>query len=613
MGTRLRLLFLTGVSGALLWALILGGGCNAGGGGGTAPPPPKEITIKSLSAYYPGNSALSLPYAIAGQGAFTLLVNGTGFTASSTVQWNGNAAATQYGDSTDLTAAISAALIAAPGKARITVSDSGATSNAVVLPIASFATPTAGVVELITVGTDGSPANGDSLVAPSISATGRYVAFQSDATNLAPGPASGYQEIYERDTCIGAPSGCIPSTIRITVTHDGSAVNGHSRDSAITADGRFVAFDSGATNILPNTDVCAASMGFSCVFLRDTCIGAVTGCVPSTTAVSVSTGGSVAPGSGPTVSPDGRFVSFGSSSSVLGLGTGTIGDLFLRDLCTGITSSCTPSTTLLSVPSDGSQGNQNSQLQAISSTGRYAVYLSWATNMVPDETVTPGIFWRDTCLGAASSCAPSTVRADVSTSGTQANQAADFGPFPAITADGRLVAYGSGATNLVSTSFCTYANGCEDVYVRDTCAGVATGCTPTTSLVSIGNDGSIGNCYGGSSPGNQTSVSLSADGRFVAFGSISTNLTPDDAYPACGWEDIFVRDTCFGVASGCTPSTVRVSVANAPNPGTSANAISVGNAMSADGHYVVFISSATNLLAPPSNGHAMVYVARTGF
>jgi len=128
--------------------------------------------------------------------------------------------------------------------------------------------------------------------------------------------------------------------------------------------------------------------------------------------------------------------------------------------------------------------------------------------------------------------------------------------------------------------------------------------------VSLANDGSVANC---GSPGNQGAVAVSTDGRFVAFGSIATNLTPDDTFPACSWEDIFVRDTCFGITSGCFPSTVRVSVANKPNPGISANAISVGNAMSADGHYVVFISSATNLLTAPSNGHAMVYLARTGF
>jgi Tol biopolymer transport system component len=175
-----------------------------------------------------------------------------------------------------------------------------------------------------------------------------------------------------------------------------------------------------------------------------------------------------------------------------------------------------------------------------------------------------------------------------------------------MSADGRFVAFGSAAANLVSTD----VQGHSNIYVRDTCSGAATGCTPNTYLISLANDGSVGNC---GSPGHNGGTSMSADGRFVAFGSIATNLTPDDGFPACGWEDIFVRDTCFGVATGCTPSTVRVSVANTPNPGTSANSINTHSVISADGHYVVFISAATNLTIPPTNGRALVFLAKTGF
>jgi hypothetical protein len=82
---------------------------------------------------------------------------------------------------------------------------------------------------------------------------------------------------------------------------------------------------------------------------------------------------------------------------------------------------------------------------------------------------------------------------------------------------------------------------------------------------------------------------MSSNGRFIAFDSIATNLVPGDGFPACGFEDIFVRDTCFGVASGCNPSTVRVSVTNTPNPGTQANGLSGYPAISGDGHYAVFL------------------------
>jgi hypothetical protein len=145
-----------------------------------------------------------------------------------------------------------------------------------------------------------------------------------------------------------------------------------------------------------------------------------------------------------------------------------------------------------------------------------------------------------------------------------------------------------------------------NIYVRDTCAGAPSGCMLTTSLASLGNDGSAGN----SSSGNQ---GMSADGEFVAFASLASNLVPGDTEPAGGFKDIFVRDTCFEAASGCVPSTVRVSVTNTPNPETQANNISDYPAISGDGHYVVFLSAATNLVPGGTNGYGMVFLAKTGF
>lgn len=268
--------------------------CGGGQSGNQSPPPPSSITLSTLA---PG-------YAVAGTGSTSIFVNGSGFTDSSIVQWNGNALPTTFGTNQILSASISNSLIAAPGAAQITVKDgSGATSNSLPFGIASAAAANAGVIGMISVAPDGSPANGDSLVGPSISATGRYVAFQSAATNLASGPASGFQEIYERDTCIGAPSGCSPNTIRVTVTYDGTPANGHSRASGISADGRYVVFNSSATNILPNSGDCSPSTGIACVFLRDTCTGARSGCVPNTTAISKDMNGNIVRGGGTPLLP----------------------------------------------------------------------------------------------------------------------------------------------------------------------------------------------------------------------------------------------------------------------------------------------------------------------
>ena len=188
--------------------------CGCGSGQNSSqqsPPPPPAINI----------SVLVPSYTVAGGGAFTFFVNGSGFTTSSVVQWNGNAVPTTFGTNAILTASISGSLIATPGTANVTVKDSssGASSNAEPFGVASPATATAGVIQLITIALDGSPANADSLVSPSINSDGRYVAFQSAATNLVTGPTSGFQDIYLRDTCLGlAPPGCAPSTTRISAT-----------------------------------------------------------------------------------------------------------------------------------------------------------------------------------------------------------------------------------------------------------------------------------------------------------------------------------------------------------------------------------------------------------
>jgi hypothetical protein len=584
---------MTGKSWFWIACLLLLNAC--GGGGGVHPPPPPSITLTSLVPNY----------AVAGSGNTSVFVNGSGFTASSVVQWNGNPLPTTFGTNQILSASIGNSLIAQPGAAQIAVKDGSAISNALTFGVASPAAATAGVVSMITVAPDGTPANGDSPVDYiGISSTGRYVSFQSNATNLVSGPASTHYETYERDTCIGAPTGCVPNTIRVTATYDGSAANGHSYDSNLSGNGRYVIFESGATNILPNSNDCSA--GIACVFLRDTCVGVPSGCVPSTTAISVDMSGNIVRAGGTAITPDGRFVVFGSVAANVALGeTSGIGDEYIRDTCIGAPPGCAPSTVLISSSYNGAARDGYSGPSAVSSGGQYVAFQSWATDITSSEkaSVLPGIFWRNTCIGA-SSCTPITVQADVTANGSQPNSGA-FSAAPGITADGRLAAFASGATNLVSTN----VNGIGNVYVRDTCTGVSGGCAPTTTLASLANDGSVGNC-GSPSQG----LGMSADGRFVAFDSIATNLTPDDNFLACSYEDVFVRDTCYGVASGCTPSTVRVSVTNSPNPQTPGNSISGLPAISGDGHYIVFLSAATNLVpGVTGNGHTMVYLARTGF
>ena len=572
--------------------LVFFGGCA--GGSSSSPPPPPNIVLQSIVP----------TYVVAGSGNTILNLNGTGFTSSSAVYWNTTALSASFGSSVNMQATIPASLLTQPGTAQITVKDSPVTSNALSFSVASPAAVAAGVIAMVTAAPDGSPANADtgSGNTPAISATGRYVAFQSLATNLAPGTnTSGYAEIFERDTCIGAPSfGCTPSTWRITVTSDGSPVNGHSYHAAISADGRYVAFDTAATNILPNTPQCSPSQLFGCIFLRDTCTGAPLGCAPTTTIISITPSGA-AGGGNPAITSDGRFITFNTTGTSPG-----VSNVYIWDACNGAPSACVPGATLVSAAPDGSPGNQNSTPSAVSASGRFVAFASWASNLTSASTGGyKHVYRRDTCIGAPSGCTPSTVMADLSNTAVAANQSFDsFGDnVPPISADGRIVAFSTNGTNLVSQNVMGFGN----TYVHDTCNGAPSGCTPTTSLASLANDGSVANQ-------GSNNEAMSADGRFVAFASLASNLVPGDTFAPAAWKDIFVRDTCYNAPTGCIPSTVRVSVTNTPNPQTEANAISDYPAISADGHYIVFLSAATNFLpGVTGNGHTMVYFAKTGF
>jgi len=129
-------------------------------------------------------------------------------------------------------------------------------------------------VTLASIGLSNNPADRDSI-APSISADGRYVAFLSSARNLVDSDTNGATDVFVRDTCGGAPSGCTPSTQRVSVATSGMQANGASSSATISATGRYVTFESAATNL-------GATPSITGLFLRDTCAGAGTGCVPST-------------------------------------------------------------------------------------------------------------------------------------------------------------------------------------------------------------------------------------------------------------------------------------------------------------------------------------------
>ncbi|HVS11165.1 MAG TPA: hypothetical protein VMS76_14945 [Planctomycetota bacterium] len=335
---------------------------------------------------------------------------------------------------------------------------------------------------------------------PSISADGRYVAFQSAASNLVSGDSNGITDVFTHDRLSG-------QTLRVSVSSSNMQGNHPSSAGSISADSRYVAFSSVATNLVPGDTNDARD-----VFVHDRW-------TLQTTRVSIDSLGVQGnkDSTTPSISADGRHVAFESFASNLVLGdTNPYQDIFVHDRQTG-------HTTRVNVSSSGIQSNQFSNRAAISGNGRHVAFFSFASNLVPgDGNGQPDIFVHDRRTYQ-------TTQVSVSSTGAQANGASDW---PSISADGRFVAFASGASNLVIGD----TNAASDVFVRDRH-------TRQTGRVSVSSAGIEGNSHSGQ-------ASISADGRCVAFQSVARNLAPGDSNE---WADVFVHEGDGGdVAVYCT-------------------------------------------------------------
>ncbi|MBF0186224.1 MAG: PD40 domain-containing protein, partial [Magnetococcales bacterium] len=400
----------------------------------------------------------------------------------------------------------------------------------------------------VSVASDESQGNGYSISAD-VSADGRYVVFASMASNLVAGDTNGVSDIFLRDTQTNI-------TTLVSVVADGSQGSGSygSIGTTISSDGRYVAFYSFASNL-----VAEDTNGSSDIFLRDNQTN-TTSLVSVASDRSQGNGGSYSP----IILADGRYVVFDSSAfNLVAEDTNGKTDIFLRD-------NQTNTTCLVSVASDGSQGDGDSYTSAIAANGRYVVFRSDASNLVVGDTNgAPDIFLRDTQTNITS-------LVSVAADGSHGNSGSYN---PTTSADGRYIAFGSSASNLVAGD----TNGSSDIFLRDTL-------TNSISLISVSSDGSQGN-------GDSYSSTISADGRYVIFASNASNLVVGDAN---GTSDIFLRDTL-------TNTTSLISVAA---DGSQGNNNSDGPTMSADGKCVLFFSNASNFVPGDSNGQGDVFLVR---
>jgi len=373
-----------------------------------------------------------------------------------------------------------------------------------------------GTTERASVGSAGRQGDGHS-VSSSISGTGRWVAFASAAANLVPGDTNRTMDVFVRDRESGA-------TERISVDPGGVQSDGDSLAPAISADGRFVAFVSAATNLVAGDTNAVAD-----VFVRDLATG-------RTERISVDSSGmegNQASGvNTPSISADGRFVAFDSLARNLVSGDSNgVCDVFVRDRRLTVTER-------VSVASNGWQGNRQSATPSISADGRFVAFAGDATNLV---TTDRGFFW-DVFLHDRSS--GTTERLSIAPSGIQGN---DHSGSPEISADGRSVAFVSFATNLDPRANVWSWN----IYVRDLVRDV-------TELASVGVDGTQASCCSG-----QYGLAVSADGRFVAFESDAQDLVP--AY--LGGAQVYIRDRdALGFTSLCAPGVGTVTPCPCSNP-----------------------------------------------
>jgi Tol biopolymer transport system component len=402
--------------------------------------------------------------------------------------------------------------------------------------------------ERASVSTGGTEANGISGLG-AMSGDGRFVVFESSASNLVAGDTNGFKDIFVRDRLNGTTE---------LVSSDSAGVIGDSEsdDPFISPDGRWVVFYSYATNL-----VAGDTNGDFDVYIKDRQSGA-------TERISLSTAGAEGDWNAryAAVSADGRYVAFSSNSTNMAPGdTNSAYDIFIRDRLN-------LTTEMVSVDNGGLQGTQQSIYPALSADGRYVAFESNAPNLVPGDTNNVrDIIVRD-LVGLT------TERVSVDSAGVQANGACFW---PSISSDGRYVAFHSSATNLVAGD----TNATLDVFVHDRQTG-------TTVRVSVDSAGVQGG-------GQSLNPTISLTGRYVTFESAASNLVAGDTNAL---RDIFVHDRQTG-------TTERVSIDTA---GAQANSLSQWAAIAGDGSAVAFQSPATNLVSGDTNVLQDIFVRERG-
>ena len=347
-----------------------------------------------------------------------------------------------------------------------------------------------GTTVRVSVASDGSEGNGTTY-GGGISADGQVAVFNSAATNLVANDSNSESDVFVRELPAG-PTG------RVNVSGGGAEANGFSVGGTISADGRFVAFTSGASNLVEND-----TNGAFDVFRHDRLTG-------ETTRVSVDNLGAETPWYSylAHMSGDGRYVTFHNTSQV-----------YVRDVLGGFTE-------MVSVNQAGDPGNAGSLGGSVSADGRFVAFQSYATNLTPVDNPYIDVFVRDRIGGT-------TELVSVTGGSGQHNDSIGGG----ITPDGRFVLFTSNSTRIIGGD----ADLTRDAFVRDRQTG-------TTTLITVTSDENpiTYESYG---------ESISDDGRFVTFYTDAPDVVPGDTN---GKLDGFVRDVLRGITTRLSVTSAGV-------------------------------------------------------
>jgi Tol biopolymer transport system component len=398
------------------------------------------------------------------------------------------------------------------------------------------------------------PWGGEDFTQQNVSADGRYVVFESDASDLVAGDANGVTDVFVRDAQTGALA-------LASLDPSGAAFPEPSVNAAISADGRYVAFESG--------------LGFSrFIYRRDLVSGTTERVTPGATTPTPGR-----PCFNPSLSADGRFIAFESSATDLipagapGETSNTFFDIYRRDM-----NDPDPATRYrrvnMEVPGGG-EPSVNSFNPSISGDGRYVAFNTYA-NLLGESGFSADVYVRD----VEDTTTFQTWRITLNTSGAEPD---DWSFNPVLSLDGNVVAFESDATDLVPGD----TNNRRDVFVRARTGGPITRVSVNSGGGQATSLGSVGSRW----------ASLSADGRFVSFHSDAFNLVTGDANQAL---DVFVRDTTAG-------RTVRASVRTFGGETLTGQDSAFGS-LSSDGRFIAFTSFAGNLVDDDLNGFNDVFL-----